>query len=365
MKRIIKYISHIASALLRTKAQPAVPAAFALALSLLAAGSLSVACNKEPAPTPQDGKYAIAFDEVGVDTKAAITATDGISEFKVWGAVKENSDDADYANIFTGSIVEYKMDSEGNFGWIYEGEQYWKEDSKYRFFAVSPTSYDIEYDESTLTYNVDYTVPGQFNVPDAQFNDIVVAGKTVETLTTLERDPGKVDMLFKHPITKVNLHIAKSNENSDDKMVVTDVSLAGMRNSGTYKYYLETGLTEWTFGTSTSSLIYEGEDYEVNVDEYIGENDDDEGWLKLQFYALPQYISDNTVRLQISYTYTESTGTETDTKSYSVYLPQTDVWKENNIVTYKVELSADHKIRFYIYQVDTWGLMPSGTVIIQ
>ena len=349
MKRINKYIS--------------------LTLLLITA-ALAVGCNKEPDPTPSDGRYVIAFDEVGVDTKAAITATGGISEFKVWGAVKENSDDADYANIFTGNIVEYKRDSEGNFGWIYEGEQYWKEDSKYRFFAVSPTSYDIEYDESTLTYNVDYTVPGQFNVPDAQFNDIVVAGKTVETLTTLERDPGKVDMLFKHPITKVNLHIAKSSENKDDKMVVTEVSMKGMKNSGAYTYYLETGLAEWNFKSTTSSLTYNGE-YEVKVDEKIVNEETEEteeteeGWLKLQFYSLPHYISDNAVSLQITYKYKEASVTDYKTKSYDVYLPQTDVWKENNIVTYKVELSADHNIRFYISKVDTWGMMPSGTVIIQ
>lgn len=327
-------------------------------ISLLALAAALIACNKVTVETNPDGKYRIAFDEVGVDTKAAITATDGISEFKVWGAVKENSDDADYENIFTGNVVEYKSDSEGNFGWIYKGEQYWKENSKYRFFAVSPISCVVKNDPAAMTYSFDYTMSGGFNVSDDDFNDVVVAQNSVETPVSLTSQPADVDMSFIHPFVKLRLHIAKSEDNADETMIVKEVRLTGVKNKGTYTYNIGTGVSEWIHDNSSSASL-----------EYTNQSDnplkvtDESGWIKLEFYALPQYVSDNQIRLEIDYQYSESGDTEM--KSYNAYLPQTDVWQANKIITYKAELSVIQKIRFYISEVDTWGNMPSGTIIIQ
>lgn len=327
-------------------------------ISLLALTAGLIACNKVTVETNPDGKYRIAFDEVGVDTKAAITATDGISEFKVWGAVKENADDAVYNNIFEGATVVWGENSEGENAWNYSGEQYWQENSKYRFFAVAPISCVVKNDPAAMTYSFDYTMSGGFNVSDDDFNDVVVAQNSVETPVSLTSQPADVDMAFIHPFVKLRLHIAKSEDNADETMIVKEVRLTGMKNKGAYTYHIGTGVSEWIHDNSSSaSLKY------TNPSDDPLEVTDENGWIKLEFYALPQYISDASVSLEIDYEYTEAGRTET--KSYKAYIPQTGIWEANKIITYKVELSVVQKIRFYIFEVKTWGRMPSGTVIIQ
>ena len=321
-------------------------------ISLLALAAALIACNKVTVETNPDGNYRIAFDEVGVDTKDVIT--DGtLSEFEVWGASKTNTAGNVYSNVFEGLLVRKEDDS-----WGYDPPQYWVENSTYRFFAVSPTSCVVKNDPAAMTYSFDYTMSGGFNVSDDDFNDVVVAQKSVETPVSLTSPPADVDMTFIHPFVKLRLHIAKSEDNADETMIVKEVRLTGMKNKGAYTYHIGTGVSEWIHDNSSSaSLKY------TNPSDDPLKVTDENGWIKLEFYALPQYVSDNQIRLEIDYQYSESGDTEM--KSYNAYLPQTSVWQANKIITYKAELSVIQKIRFYISEVDTWGNMPSGTIIIQ
>lgn len=310
---------------------------------------VQVSCNKTVEPFENDG-YAISFKNVDVNTKQLIEKTGDLTEFSVWGAMMDNQEGI-YHNVFEGSRV-----SKNATGWDYSDHRYWIPNSTYRFFAVAPTLHEVEFDSTDETYNVYYSLPDEFNVSAASFNDLVVASQSVETPDPIEDALNPVDLSFYHPFVKVRLHIFKSDENAGDLMVVKNVAVSGVKNIGTYSYYIGTGISEWAL--SGSSLISETFNAEIGVES------NDEDWLNLEFYALPQYISSGQVNVSISYQYTEPGQTAKDL-TYNAPVPQTDIWRANKIVTYNAELSEEHKIRFNTPSVETWGEQGSGIVIIQ
>lgn len=316
-------------------------------LSFLAA---LVSCNETIEPFENDG-YAISFKNIAVDTKQTIDEIDDMSNgFSVWGSAKNKSND-EYQNIFEGTPVTKRGTV-----WGYDDLKFWQPNSIYRFFAFAPISHDCSFKSVDNSYNVSYSLPTEFNVSDASFTDFVVASQTEETPDPIVNAPAPVALSFSHPFVKVRLHIFKSDDNEADVMKVTNVKITGVKNSGTYSFYNSTGVAEWTGSTS--------QDVSSNLDGTLGVADNENEWVKLEFYALPQYISTGQVSVTISYDYTEP-GQALKKMTYVAPVPQTDIWQANKIITYKAELSQEHKIRFQTPGVDTWGEQGAGIIIIQ
>ena len=365
MKLIYKHISHCATALLLTMAQAAVPAALALALTLLAPGLTS--CRKVTVdPTPQDGKYEIAFDNV--TTKAVITDAN-LTSFKVWGETTEGA-----ADVFNGAEVTGSTpDATGKMtSWSYYTDEadakYWEENKTYDFFAVaSSANATVSYSDGVfkVPYAMYASIDGEVSAED-EVNDLIIATASVTT-ETITSQPNPVHLNFSHALAKVNFQIAKDLSNSAGKVVLTSVSLNYVPTRGTYQYVFENEGT-WSFSTASSDYVnikasesVELDSYDTGVLEYVDVMSD--------LIMIPQ----NPRNLQIALVYDYYVKGADDTWAIAEeaitldkFLP-TGMWEAAKTYTYKLKLSPiDNNITFNSPTVEKWGTSdPKASIIIQ
>ena len=346
MKRIYKYIT-----------------ALALALTLLA--SLS-GCRKVTVdPTPQDGKYAIAFDEV--TTKAVITDAN-LASFKVWGETTE-----DAADVFNGVEVQGSApDATGKMTvWSYYTDEadakYWEENKTYNFFAVA-SSADVTVSYSDGIFEVPYKMyassSGEVSA-DAEINDLVVATASVTT-ETITSQPDPVQLNFSHALAKVNFQIAKDLANSAGKVVLTSVSLNYVPTKGSYQYVFD-NVGSWSFSTASDDYVNIKAPASVELD-----SQDTQALKYVDVMSDLIMIPQNPRNLQIALVYdyyvkgADDWVIAEEAITLDKFLP-TGMWEAAKTYTYKLKLSPiDNNITFNSPTVENWGTSdPKASIIIQ
>lgn len=325
MKRIYRYISSLATAL--------------LAFGLLATLS---GCRKVVVDTPEEGRYEIAFDQV--ETKALIT--DGnLGNFKVWGEINPGT-----ADVFDGVVVTKGYDINANTIWTYPAAdtQYWEENTTYNFFAVAPATFEMSYD-STDGYGVEYKISDDMAADPV---DMIVASQK-RVIGNLESKPDDVQLTFSHTLSKVQVQLVKSSTNAGQIITVNGIYLYGMKGTGVYHY----NSSAWTLGTELSAIGREDIAIELTHDSHTGFG---------EFMMIPQSLEQDSIYLIVSFDYTSSGATTSRMQFAPIPVDVVGAWVANKSYTYKAEISVDHDMIFESPSVENWiSNNEGGTIIIK
>lgn len=295
-------------------------------------------CDNVNVDKPVTGIYNIEFSDAL--TKTYITS-DNLNEFIVWGETSLGSADIFNMVKVTSSVVN------GQKTWTYDGDKYWQDNTTYDFFAVAPIelSDKVEYHEDK-GWGVEYNISGSMIV-DEQV-DFIFANKQITTGKISEM-PEKVQLDFKHKLSKVNLKLKKSESNQDETMQIKEVYLYGMKGNGVY--YLNTG---WVYGSDAATVSL------VGINETLSTS-----YTKLgEFLMLPQELSN--IYLIATFDYTINGVTTSRVQIAQVPVTEVSRWEESKTYTYNAVLSVEHDIVFEGPTIQNWfSHTEGGTIIIK
>lgn len=221
-----------------------------LLLSLMAVAAMASCVKEQTLQTPE--KMAISFSEFvnNSNTKAAIDPTFNngntpLNAFYVWGFMTSNT-----GVVFDKELVS-RADAQSP--WTYDNLAYWAPGRSYKFAALAPVNNDklqvtLAQDNKyisneghlgTLAYeNVDGTV------------DVLYAEDGVITPDPLAANPEKVELTFKHLLSKIKFTFTNGLVNENNKMVVSDVKMV-VPAKGT----IDLGVSPFTWVVTDNSTI--------------------------------------------------------------------------------------------------------------
>lgn len=198
---------------------------------------------------------AIGFDSyVGKTTRATDASKTNMQYINVYGYIG----DATPVKVFDGTQVNYT-----NAQWTYSPLQYWIAGKNYFFTAVgSPVAQGNR--KYTYTWAADADLPsatagfcgtGTISMDNAAANgneDVVYAYATKPTPETITKDPGKVEFVFHHALSRVRFTFHNAMESSSYSINVKDVSIVNAFSNGNLTLGAET--PEWTNQGGSATL---------------------------------------------------------------------------------------------------------------
>lgn len=318
-------------------------------LTILPLVALCCACSSDIIDAPD--KFTIGFSAKVKETRAVADInslkTDG---FSVWGGFAATPE------LFNGRKVTFS-----NSNWVCEGpNEVWTLNNQYSFLAIHPVQ-----DASKVTaYISDEKVYHNFsyNVPTNAGTDLLLATKQ---LTYDKSEGGSVPLQFTHALSNINVKVQKNNANSEDEVVVRQVSIKNVKKSGTLSapgiYKTETlKWEECVDGFNFTSASNLNVTLPVNS---AGRPQMETVISNLCF--IPQEIVANSVQLSIVYSI--KTDGSTDFYTADAYIPPT-TWEFQKIYTYNVTLGAKkNDILFGVPEVQDWERTEQvgGSIMIQ
>ena len=320
-------------------------------------------CSKEDIPG-QDDAREISFGVM--DARTRVENASEIREFGVSGVMNLGSEGTEeydqYISLFDNERI-YRASDADNAAFIYDDKRYWINDRTFHFLGVYPYMQNSVEAATLSQYGVDYDgYRVEFEVPQTADKDFMIAHKTQLIAADATSYP-TVDLSFSHALCKVNLNVAKNQENKDDRVdvVIVKMKIRGMWKSGTlYTSRFANYTDNWDFYGSSILEMTTPSDFipiEVDVDgtKIMGD-----------LMLIPQAIGVNAVAVEINYVFYSSDGSTGENKTATAYLPAT-TWEASKEYTYNIVLAAeDNQIRFTTPTVKPWGAAQTGgTIIIQ
>ncbi len=187
-------------------------------LTALAVAGL-VSCNKVQTVGPQPDT-AITFGDSFVEVKTRAAAetqitTESIDAFYAWA----------YVNNQSAMILDKEPVTKENDGWKYENLQYWLPSSTYYFGAIAPTGDDKGITVKTATAN-EYGLGTVDFVNNDGSVDLIYASKSVTTdADVVNNDPGKVELQFKHLLSKIKFTFTNGFATDNAKITVKNIKM--------------------------------------------------------------------------------------------------------------------------------------------
>ena len=309
---------------------------------------ICAACNSgldmdEP-PTGQNNGV-IGFNAKMEKTRAVADINSVKSDgFSVWGGFVVTP------NLFNGRTVTF---SDPN--WVCEGpSEVWTLNNQYSFFAVHP----LQNANKVTAYTSDSKVHHKFSytLPANAGTDLLIA---VRRLTVAESDNGSVNFNFTHALSNINVKVQKNKANSEDEVVVRQVSIKNVKKSGIYK----TETLKWEecvdgFNFTSAS----------NLNVTLPVNSAGEPQMETiisDLCFIPQEIVKGSVQLSIVYSI-KADGS-TDFYTADAYIPGI-TWESQKVYTYNLTLGAQkNDILFGVPEVLDWERTDQvgGSVMIQ
>lgn len=187
-------------------------------LLLLAAAS----CTDTLVGRPDTDDRTITFQTPQADTRAAVTGSNDMSDFQVWGWYGGNGSAAT-TNVFNGTIV-YK-----DAGWNYtDGVRYWKAGQIYNFYAVYPSSgTNAGYESASYDKDGNLTIT---NFDCTKGVDLMTASQ-ICVADKMIAQKQSVEFSFKHLLAYINVIVTSEG----DAVSVSDVKLYGINHIGNLK----------------------------------------------------------------------------------------------------------------------------------
>lgn len=333
-------------------------------LFYLAAAIVAMSSCTESEVVEVSQSKAIGFNGfVGNQTRAEQEGLtqENLDEFYAFGSYKMN--DGDEVVVFDGKTTGSSLIKKNGNTWQYAPVNYWLEGAVYKFAAYAPKLTEIptfDYDKNSMSINF---------VADGK-KDLLIAATTQNGYTALKDNNAGVNLNFKHALSKVRFTIVDGWRN-ELKMVISDVSLNGAKNTGTlttptdlatvtaleqsvWKLSEEKKGTYNDAGTGTNSPLTN------NGETYVFEN-----------FLLPQPIGTeaNAVTLEFTVNVTNNHGGgpvigeegTPHTKTLTITIPNTTVASWLPGKAYNYTLTIDGKtfgletIYFENITVETWG----------
>lgn len=188
-------------------------------LLLLAAAS----CTDTLVGQPDTDTRVITFQTPQADTRAAVTGSNDMSDFQVWGWYGGNGSAAT-TNVFNGTIV-YK-----DAGWNYtDGVRYWKAGQIYNFYAVYPSSgTNAGYESASYDENGNLAIT---NFDCTKGVDLMTASREGCVADEMIAQKQSVKFSFKHLLAYINVIVTSEG----DAVSVSDVKLYGINHIGNLK----------------------------------------------------------------------------------------------------------------------------------
>lgn len=253
--------------------------------------------------------------------------------FAVWSTKKSNNDvNAAPEIVFNGDsirdIITYVAGASDPNNWTYNPYRYWDKQATYNFVAVAPNANIIHFDSpdnvadnagTFVTVNpAGYTLVGTnlqtatpsdaeikigFTGADGKDTDIMTSGKITRNGSSAVED---VNLSFKHVLAKLNISIAKDAIFDNVKVLIRNVKVTGLDDTGTYFEATSNNNSAWSSSlkdTANYKLSWEKADgYELP--KTVTENNKQVPQYKyfIESLIMPQSIEQETEKLTIDYT---------------------------------------------------------------
>lgn len=233
---------------------------------LLAAAAALASCTQSEVLEVAENR-AISFDPfVGKATRAATEIVDPsavsgtkLTKFYVFGQYGESSGTTYDKVVYTNAEVDVtsshtNVSPTGN-------TQYWVPGKKYMFAAYSDGNNQIQTTGSSAT--VSFGNDGHIKIENYQAgtNDLILAtaDKTIET--SIQSDPGAVQLTFKHLLSQVKFKFDCTAFPTGYRLAISDLQIGNVPNKATYSYvpsdYEWIGIAIDNVGTLSFSNIAE------------------------------------------------------------------------------------------------------------
>lgn len=168
-------------------------------------------------------------------TRATVTTSNTIQDFKVWGYYKKNNNSA-YTSFMEGQVVSKAGDE-----WVYSPVRFWPTGGEVDFYSVSPTSVATNITKETQQIT-DYTV----NTDPAKQIDLLYA---VNMGCDDRNSKNGIPVNFRHALSQVVFKAKTINPNIE--VQIESITLNDIMGKGTF-----------TFPTETTKAITQSNTYE-------------------------------------------------------------------------------------------------------
>lgn len=310
-------------------------------MSLAAAAMLTACSNDTEVAMPKQD--AISFDGFVNKSTRATEETD-IENLKTKGFGVFGYMDNKNGRVFTNEKVTFT-----NNAWTYTNKQYWTAGKNYWFFALAPHNTADRY-EFTPADNLDEGGTIKANIGVGEYDLIFAKSAKITTPDPLE-SMEKVPFTFDHLLSRVKFCFKNSLGNNNTSFVVSNVSIEGFVNKGTYTINTE----KWALDGNAegTGLSFGSTESILNGQEGITD-------YKFMF---PTDESEEGVAYVVNFVVKVSQGSaEASTYTHRVLLPQTKMVKGHSY-RFTAELDAENinpdgtllPIEFTVDTVNEWG----------
>lgn len=328
-------------------------------------------CDRGEEPnTPKGDDSEIVFSDMS--TKVAIENAADMETFGVSAKMNTGDEDTPEANVYFTLLENERVYRDASDNWTYDRTRYWVYDRTFHFFAVHPHLEGVD-----VVRNVTFTEGANqydgfevnFKIPTYADTDLMIAHKTERP----ERGypyPESVAFDFSHILSKINIKVSKDAGNAGNKVIVDQVIIDGIKDSGTYRTSREAGYTDnWTIAPDAASTVF----FPTCNLVPLGVGDAASVVLESGLMVIPQPIEDGAIRLTIQYDYYNENGTFAYSKQVNAVLPNTVVaeWEAGKSYVYNVKLDAEsNNIEFLQPEIpEGWkwgdGTQMGGSIVIQ
>lgn len=313
-------------------------------LKILPLIPLCLACSNDIGEGPGGQKdKTIGFGAKMEQTRAVAGLSDiQANGFSVWGGFSAND------HLFDGRKVTYTAPN-----WVCEGPaEVWTLNNLYSFLAIYPVQNADRVTASTTDSKVHHQF--SYRVRSNAETDLLIATRQ---LTFAESWNGSVDLTFSHALSNINIKVQKNSANSEDNVVVQQISIKNINRSAVYN----TESSQWE--NYQGVFDFAGS---VNVALSVnGAGNPEMTEVISGLCFLPQVINANSVQLSITYSI-EADGS-IDFYTADAYIPETE-WKKGMVYTYNLILGAKkNDILFGVPEVQDWNRSEEvgGSIMIQ
>lgn len=210
--------------------------AFLSAITLVA---LTTGCSSteilEEGPALQTGAITFGTTNVAKASRAGnevkgTLSNDEFDNFYVFGTY--NTSQLGTVNLFTGEAVSKQESGE----WTYEDTRYWLPDATYNFYGYSCGNQGEINQETGKPANAMLT-NGVLQIKDYKLHashDLIYAQAIGLSGKEYSDNPKKVDMQFRHILTRLKFSFHGEVPSDEYTMKVTNIKLSGLLNEATY-----------------------------------------------------------------------------------------------------------------------------------
>ena len=308
----------------------------------------AASCTDTLVGQPDTDTRAITFQTPQADTRAAVTGSNDMSDFQVWGWYGGNGSAAT-TNVFNGTIV-YK-----DAGWNYtDGVRYWKAGQIYNFYAVYPSSgTNAGYESASYDENGNLTIT---NFDCTKGVDLMTASREGCVADDMVANGTPVKFTFQHLLARVEFVVKRHSASvgiTNFSPSVNSAKLYGMYTTGDFD------ATGWELPGNNVGNRTDVNNPLVSMNDSKAVNNDPVTLLDVML--CPQTI-EREFNFSIGFRTTD-TGSYTN-QTINLTTINLTKWEAGKHYRYTFTITPDDRILVEIPTVSEWGNASGGIIIV-